>query len=91
MAKLVSNEYTIFKRLLAMFRIHMQSVPFHIGIMILIALLASTSPILAYITMTSQWVGWRLKSPASGLFTQPFIRAQIKENISPKFKLIRPT
>ena len=33
------------------------------------------------ITMTSQWVGWRLKSPASRLFTQPFIRAQIKENI----------
>ena len=24
---------------------------------------------------------WRLKSPASRLFTQPFIRAQIKENI----------
>ena len=34
-----------------------------------------------FITMTSQWVGWRLKSPASRLFTQPFIRAQIKENI----------
>ena len=33
------------------------------------------------ITMTSQWVGRRLKSPASRLFTQPFIRAQIKENI----------
>ena len=33
------------------------------------------------ITMTSQWVGWRLKSPASRLFTQPFIRAQNKENI----------
>ena len=33
------------------------------------------------ITMTSQWVGWRLKSPASRLFTQPFILAQIKENI----------
>ena len=33
------------------------------------------------ITMTSQWVGWRLKLPASRLFTQPFIRAQIKENI----------
>ena len=31
--------------------------------------------------MTSQWVGWRLKSPALGLFPQPFIRAQIKENI----------
>ena len=24
---------------------------------------------------------WRLKSPASPLFTQPFIRVQIKENI----------
>ena len=33
------------------------------------------------ITMTSQWVGWRLKSPGSRLFTQPFIRAQIKGNI----------
>ena len=34
-----------------------------------------------HITMTSKWVGWRLKSPASRLFTQPFIRAQIKENV----------
>ena len=34
-----------------------------------------------YITMTSQWVRWRLKSPASPLFTQPFIGAQIKESI----------
>ena len=33
------------------------------------------------ITMTSQWARRRLKSPASPLFTQPFIRAQIKENI----------
>ena len=33
------------------------------------------------ITMTSQWARWRLKSPASGLFTQPFIQTQIKENI----------
>ena len=32
-------------------------------------------------TMTSQWARWRLKSPASRLFTQPFIRAQIKVNI----------
>ena len=31
--------------------------------------------------MTSQWARLRLKSPASPLFTQPFIRAQIKENI----------
>ena len=33
--------------------------------------------------MTSLWVGWRLKSPASRLFTQPFIRAQIKKHQSP--------
>ena len=31
--------------------------------------------------MTSLWARWRLKSPASRLFTQVFIRAQIKENI----------
>ena len=31
--------------------------------------------------MTSQWPRWRLKSPASRLFAQSFIRAQIKENI----------
>ena len=37
---------------------------------------------IAYITMTSQWARWRLKSRASPLFTQPFIRAQIKENIT---------
>ena len=34
-----------------------------------------------FITMTSQWARWRLKSPASPLFTRPFIRAPIKENI----------
>ena len=34
------------------------------------------------ITMTSKWERWRLKSPASRLFTQLFIQAQIKENIS---------
>ena len=33
------------------------------------------------ITLTSQWPRWRLKSPASRLFTQSFIQAQIKENI----------
>ena len=33
------------------------------------------------ITLTSQWVRWRLKSPASGFFTQLFIQMQIKENI----------
>ena len=33
------------------------------------------------ITMTSQWPRWRQKSPASRLFIQSFIQAQIKENI----------
>ena len=33
------------------------------------------------ITVTSQWARWRLKSPASLLFTQLFVQAQIKENI----------
>ena len=36
---------------------------------------------LFYITVTSYWVLRRLKSPALRLFTRPFIRAQIKENI----------
>ena len=31
------------------------------------------------ITLVSYWAEWRLKSPASPLFTQPFIQAQIKE------------
>ena len=29
----------------------------------------------------AEWARWRLKSPASRLFTQPFIQVQIKENI----------
>ena len=33
------------------------------------------------ITMTSQWLRWGIKSPASRLFTQLFIQMQIKENI----------
>ena len=33
------------------------------------------------ITMTSEWARLRLKSPVSQLFTQPFIRVQIKVNI----------
>ena len=31
--------------------------------------------------VTSWWVRWRLKSPTSRLFAQPFVEAQIKENI----------
>ena len=34
-----------------------------------------------HITLTSWWPRWRLKSPVSRLFTQSFIRVQIKENI----------
>ena len=34
-----------------------------------------------YITVTSLWARWRLKSPSSPLFIQQFIQAQIKENI----------
>ena len=33
------------------------------------------------IILMSYWARWRLKSPASRLFTQPSIQAQIKENI----------
>ena len=33
------------------------------------------------ITVTSSWARMRLKLPASRLFTQPFIQAQIKEHI----------
>ena len=39
-------------------------------------------PVFDYITVTSQWAGLRLKSPASRLFTQPFIQTQINENIT---------
>ena len=35
----------------------------------------------SYNTVTSKWARWRLKLPASPLFTQPLIRMQIKENI----------
>ena len=34
-----------------------------------------------FTTVTSEWALWRLKSSASPLFTQPFVQAQIKENI----------
>ena len=35
----------------------------------------------SFITMTSQWTRWRLKTPASRLFIQPLVQTQIKENI----------
>ena len=41
----------------------------------------TTNGLSTNITVTSKWVRWHLKSPASPLFTQPFIQAQIKENI----------
>ena len=35
-----------------------------------------------FVTVTSQWARCCLESPASPVFTQPFIQAQIKENIN---------
>ena len=34
-----------------------------------------------FIRVTSSWARWRIESPASRLFTQSFVQAQIKENI----------
>ena len=34
-----------------------------------------------FITVTSEWAWWRLKSPASRLFTEQVIQVEIKENI----------
>ena len=39
------------------------------------------------ITVTSWWAWWRLKSPASRLFTQSFMQAQIKENKTSKLRV----
>ena len=39
------------------------------------------TPNLRYIIVTSSWTQWRLKSPASRSFAQPFVQAQIKGNI----------
>ena len=33
------------------------------------------------ITVTQQWARWRLKSPTSRLFAQPFVQVQIKEEL----------
>ena len=51
------------------------------AIMIHVSRLAFIRTINSAITMTSSWARWRLESPASRLFTQAFIQAQIKENI----------
>ena len=42
---------------------------------------SSSTPSMSCIIGTSQWARWRLKSPASRLFAQPFVRAQIIRNI----------
>ena len=34
-----------------------------------------------FIAVTSEWAWWRLKSPVSRLFAQPFVQVQIKDNI----------
>ena len=38
-------------------------------------------------TMTLQWGLWHLKSPASRLFSQPFIEAQIRNKKIPKLRI----
>ena len=39
--------------------------------------------------MTTQWAQWRLKSPVSRLFVQPFVEVQIIENFkTPRHKLL---
>ena len=48
---------------------------------ILISWLKFNGNLFLSITLTSQWPWWRLKSPASRLFTQSFTQVQIKENI----------
>ena len=40
-----------------------------------------TNILLGYHYSDVMWTRWRLKSPASRLFVQPFVQAQIKENI----------
>ena len=37
--------------------------------------------LLLFITVILQWARWRLKSPALRRFAQPFVQAQIKENV----------
>ena len=40
---------------------------------------ACSSAVITFITVTSKWAWWRLKSPATRLFTQPFIQAKINK------------
>ena len=64
----------------AKLRIWQQTMPLRIQIQIQI-MAAAIMYTKIHITMTPLWARWRLKSPASRLFAQPFIQAQIKENI----------
>ena len=53
----------------------------HINIALLALDFAIVSALAQYITMTSYWERWRLKSPASPLFAPLLVQAKIKENI----------
>ena len=80
--KSIKKQFTAIKRLRKRtWRAH--SIKSNIQIMIMYGLKSQIceAKISLYITMTSKWVRWRLKSPASRLFTPPFIRVQIKVNI----------
>ena len=41
------------------------------------------------LTVTTQWVPWRLKSPASGLFAQSFVQSYIRETHSASLAFVR--
>ena len=51
----------------------------HESVKLSLRLALSVSVAFSLITVTSWWARWRRKSPASRLFTQPFIQTQIKE------------
>ena len=58
--------------------------------LVIVCLVSTVVAVARNITVTSYWAQWYLKSPAFWLFTDPFIQAQIKENIkTPRHWLLR--
>ena len=54
---------------------------FHVLFRVKIEYQGAVAILMHCITVTSYWAWWCFKSPASRLCTQPFVQAQIKENI----------
>ena len=59
----------------------MKWLPVHFRTITIKTMVMAYPVMVTLITMTSQWAWWRLKSPASRLFIQPFFQAYIKQNI----------